>query len=379
MTESEKLVHKKFDTIIRVLKSAKRINKHIQLVGPAGSFKTTLTKQVAEELGLDYVCFSVGQQTTVSNLLGFINARGEYVSTPLRDAFENGKLICLDEFDSANPSTVTILNSLLSNDICSFPDKMIHKHPNFVCIICCNTYGTGGDINYIGRNRLDASTLDRFVTINIDYDEELEGKLANHNSWFMIIKQIRENIKKYGLKVVVSPRATFQGADLLEAGFKIEEVLDMVVYKGVSDDVKRQLLDNVRIKYNHNNTEKLPLIIDINLQYNNEYQVYYRHPLIKQYINVSNDISIISHTDWGCNYNIMISASNTYLPSLNENTLFLNSVCGNIQIQKKEYIDNFIRTMDTGCIKTISNDYNIVCINLVDENGKQYVWCNNGT
>ena len=310
------LVHKCFHKIIRVLQSAKRINKHIQLVGPAGSSKTTLTRQVANAIGIDYLCMSVGQQTTVSNLLGYMSATGQYISTPLRDAFENGKLICLDEFDTANPSTVTILNALLANDICSFPDKIVNKHPNFICIICCNTYGYGGDINYIGRNRLDSATLDRFVTIEVDYDEELENKLANHPDWFKIVKKIRENVQKQGLKVVVSPRASMQGADLLDADFGVEEVLDMVILKGVSQDVKSQMLKDVSFSKINKKSNKMFKPIDIYIDFDK---------MSYTCSNVIENTSFLAQSDWASDITIFISSGIEYKSSLSGKFLYLNS------------------------------------------------------
>ena len=56
---------------------------------------------------------------------------------------------------------------------------------------------------------------------------------------------MRDNIVKNGLKMIVSPRASMQGADLLDAGFKIEEVLEMVIYKGISNDVKTKLIQGI--------------------------------------------------------------------------------------------------------------------------------------
>lgn len=42
--------------------------------------------------------------------------------------------------------------------------------------------------------------------------------------------------------MIVSPRASMDGADLLDAGFGISEVVDMVILKGVDEDTKRKVL-----------------------------------------------------------------------------------------------------------------------------------------
>lgn len=239
------IVHSAFNSVINVLKSTKRNPKNIMLVGEAGSGKTHLASSVAKALGLKFYPMSVGLQTTKSDLLGFINAHGQYITSPVREAFEKGGVLLLDEFDAAHAGVVTIINSLLANGHCSFPDGIIEKNDKFVCMVACNTYGHGANIDYVGRNRLDGATLDRFVVINVGYDKILEQQLTSNTMWYSIIEQIRKNIEKQGIKMIVSPRASMNGADLLDAGFKIDEVLDMVVMKGADEDTRLKLMKNI--------------------------------------------------------------------------------------------------------------------------------------
>lgn len=124
-TPKRKLVHSSFMKILNILKSQKRIQKNIMLVGEAGSGKTHLASSIAEALNLKFYPMSVGLQTTKSDLLGFINAHGQYVTSPVREAFEKGGVLLLDEFDSTHAGVVTIINSLLANGHCSFPDRIV--------------------------------------------------------------------------------------------------------------------------------------------------------------------------------------------------------------------------------------------------------------
>ena len=320
-----KMVHKAFDTVIKILQSCKRINKNIMLVGEAGSGKSSLCADVASALNLQFYPMSVGLQTTKSDLLGFISATGEYMTTPLRQAFENGGVLLLDEFDATHAGVVTILNSMLANDICSFPDKIVNKHKDFICFVACNTYGKGGSIDYVGRNRLDGATLDRFICIDVDYDKLLENQLTNNKEWLNIIEKMRKNISEFGLKIIISPRASMQGADLLEAGFPIEEVLDMCIYKGLNSDSKNKLVKDIDFgifnkKNKSNNTSKKPfkaksnqgkITIDFNY---NSYTV----------SGISEDITIIRETDWEGTHDINISTGNTWLAGLTATDLYLN-------------------------------------------------------
>lgn len=244
-TPKTELVHSSFNMVINALKSQKRNPKNIMMVGEAGSGKTHLASSVAKALGLKFYPMSVGLQTTKSDLLGFINAYGSYVTTPVREAFEKGGVLLLDEFDAAHAGVVTIINSLLANGHCSFPDGVIEKNDKFVCMVACNTYGHGANIDYVGRNRLDGATLDRFVIIPVGYDTKLEKQLTCNNTWHSIIQKIRVNAKSQGIKMIISPRASMDGADLLDAGFKIEDVIDMVVMKGADDDTKLKLMRGI--------------------------------------------------------------------------------------------------------------------------------------
>ena len=243
----KEMTHSCFDKVLKVMASAKRKEKNIMLVGGAGGGKTHLVKQIADVLKLPFYPMSVGMQTTKSDLLGFINATGQYMPSCIRQAYENGGVLLLDEFDAAHAGVVTVLNSLLANGHCSFPDKVIDKHKDFHCLVACNTYGTGANLDYIGRNRLDGATLDRFIIIDMDYDSKLEKRLTKNNWWYGVVNKIRKNATSCGIKVIISPRACMDGADLLDAGFEPSEVVDMTIFKGCSEDIKKKLLKGVRL------------------------------------------------------------------------------------------------------------------------------------
>ena len=51
---------------------------------------------------------------------------------------------------------------------------MVKRHPKFICIGAGNTYGTGPDRVYVGRQELDGASLDRFDFLEWAYDETLE-------------------------------------------------------------------------------------------------------------------------------------------------------------------------------------------------------------
>lgn len=240
-----KLQHKKIDTIIKAMESADRNSKNIMLSGPIGTGKTTLCGQIADKLSLDFYPYSLCSHTTKSDLVGFIDAGGVYRSSALRQAFEHGGLVLLDEMDASNPNVLSIINNMLSNQQYYFPDGLVKKHELFKCICAMNSNGRGGEIIYTKSQRLDASTLDRFVFIKIDIDENLEKALTNNKYWYDRVLKFRKVIKEIcNDDVVIGQRAMLDGADLLDAGFSQSEVEDMVIYKGIDEDI----VDSIKAK-----------------------------------------------------------------------------------------------------------------------------------
>jgi MoxR-like ATPase len=205
------------------------------LAGPAGSGKTTLAQQAAKALGLDF--YSTGALSSDFRLTGFMDARGEYVVSVFRQAFENGGLFLLDEADASNPNVLVAINQALENDSFAFPDGMVTKSAEFRCVIAANTYGSGPTAQYVGRTRIDAATIDRFFFLTIDYDADVERALACGNErWLATVRRARKALTDNGLQHIISPRAVRDGAQLLAAGMDRETVALGVLRKGLDDN-----------------------------------------------------------------------------------------------------------------------------------------------
>jgi len=233
--------HAQFENILKLV--SMRID--IMLVGPAASGKTTACENVASALDLPFYFIPVGLQTTKSDLLGYMNANGEYVKTHLRQAYEHGGVFLLDEIDAGNPNVLTVINGMLANGIGSFPDAIIKRHADFIFICAGNTWGKGADRQYVGRNPIDASTMDRFAALNFDYDEALEKALSNNHGWLNRVQDIRVAVELLKEKVIVSPRAIIKGEQALTIGFTVSQCEDMFIFRGINPDVKNRVLAQV--------------------------------------------------------------------------------------------------------------------------------------
>lgn len=229
--------HYQFEPLLTII--AARINA--LLVGPAGSGKTMAAHAAATALGLPFASISVGMQTTKTDFLGYMDATGKYVRTLFRDTFEHGGVYLIDEMDAGNANVITTINQALANNFAAFPDGMVVKHPDFVIVASANTYGTGANREYVGRNQLDAATLDRFAVVNWNYDEALENDLCPNKDWLAEVRKYRANADKNKIRAIVSPRASIMGAKLLAQGLSLEMVREALVFKGLNPTERAKL------------------------------------------------------------------------------------------------------------------------------------------
>ncbi len=216
---------------------------HVLLVGPAGTGKSMMAQQAAEAFGQEFHALSLGPTTPMSKIFGYYDAHGHYHATPFRRAFADGGLMLLDELDSGHPGLLAELNQALSIRSCAFADGMVAAHPDFRLIATANTYGTGGDRQYVGRQALDAATLDRFVVVDVPVDEELEERIAlahaparerDARAVIEEVRRLRATAAEKRLPVMFSPRAAIDAARLLQAGASVEQAVQWRVVRGMS-------------------------------------------------------------------------------------------------------------------------------------------------
>lgn len=240
--------HMNFEKLYRACR-ARNADGHrlnIWLTGPAGSGKTTAAKKIAELLSLPFAFES--SLDADYKVTGFVDAQGRIVSTEYIRIYQNGGIFLADEIDNWQPSATVALNASIANGIMATPGGMIERHKDCIIIAAGNTWGLGATNEYVGRNKLDAATLDRFQPkIDWPIDEKLELALAsNHGEqgvdWCQTVQLYRRKVKSQGLHIMISPRATISGIALLEAGFEKAEVINMTFAAGLKPE-QRQALD----------------------------------------------------------------------------------------------------------------------------------------
>ena len=229
--------HKKYGFIKTLLEN----RMPVMLEGEAGSGKTTIFMQIAEDLGLDFFSVTGTQQTSVANLLGFQSVTGGYIGTQLRTAYEFGGLYLMDEYDAFNPNTILALNSI-ENGFLAFPDKVIHAHPDFV--ICATINPANQHAAFTGRSKQDSAALDRFMNVVVDRDSALELDVTSETA-VLYANKMRTLLKDHGVvSRVITMRDTMRLHKLQELSARnlIEEnPLDTLV--GANVELKTSLYD----------------------------------------------------------------------------------------------------------------------------------------
>jgi hypothetical protein len=247
-----------------LLRAALEANVPIYMHGEAGSGKSTAAQIAAEEYGLPFRSRVLGPTTSEAALMGYRDASGLYQGTGFREIVERGGVFLFDEMDNANPGILTAMNGVLSNGRGEFPDALVKNHDQARFIAAANTIGHGATAQYVGRNKLDASTLDRFAFVpwNIDWRmtkalalkaphlqsqpvDIAEGNPVTPEVWFDDVQKLSEATQRAGIQRIVSPRAVEYGIRLIEVGVGVKWLREMLIFKGMSEAERTKLTSAV--------------------------------------------------------------------------------------------------------------------------------------
>ena len=231
--------HEKYGQILRQT----QLDEPIMLIGPAGSGKNVAVSQVADALGLHM--YYTNNASNEFKLTGFIDAGGNYRDTEFYKAFKNGGLFFLDEVDNSDPSALIVINSALANGYMAFPHETIDKHPDFRIITAANTWGKGADLQYVGRNALDAATLDRFDNIFFDYDRKLEESLYPSEEVLKFMWAFRDAVLKTKIPHIISTRGIGKVYKKDQNGLPVDEILTSNVVKNLNQDDVNTIIGNM--------------------------------------------------------------------------------------------------------------------------------------
>ena len=242
------VVHEKFDEIMDFI----ALDEPVFLVGPSGSGKSFIVQQIAQALNLPY--YFSNAITQEYYLTGYSDASGHYIPTSFYKAWTEGGVFLLDEMDASIPEVLVKLNEALANKRFDFPAPIgnVEAHPNFRVVAAGNTYGLGADFEYVGRNQLDAASLDRFGIIKVDYDRQIELNMAqNDENLVTFFHEVRMACEKNGIQMVASYRSINRIAKLKSLrkdrpNYDLGEILTSCLFKGLGKDDIRHIYENIK-------------------------------------------------------------------------------------------------------------------------------------
>ena len=177
-----------------------------------------MTRNLANELGLPYLCISCGIGTSSTEFLGYKYPNRE--STKFAEYYSKPSIILLDEFTALDSAVAQICNAALANDEIETTTGTVYRDPNCIIVATSNTYGSGASRQYVANNQLDASTIDRFIggIIEVNYSEEYESQYDSEVVSY--VHSLREVIKEYDLRRIASTRMIQAGTALKKSYVK---------------------------------------------------------------------------------------------------------------------------------------------------------------
>lgn len=234
--------HEQFKTILDFVS----MDEPVMLVGPAGTGKNVLAKQVADSLGLDFYFSNAIQQPF--ELKGYGDASGHFIKTQFYDAFTKGGLFLLDEIDASIPEALITLNCAIANKYFDFPIiGRVKAHPNFRVIACANTYGRGASTEYCGRYQLDGASLNRFGTVYIDYDKHIEENITKDKDLLDFCRQFRKLSDDYKTHTIVSYREIKRLDKMLNiVHMDVQTAFETCLFKGMDENTLIMILRNIK-------------------------------------------------------------------------------------------------------------------------------------
>lgn len=241
VTSNTDLYHKEYEKILSFV-----IQKiPVILKGPAGSGKNICIEQISKVLNIPlYRCNSPQDKF---ELEGFIDANGIYHESAFFTAFTQGGVLLLDEMDNAMATALIAVNDAISNGSYTFPNGEKKIHEDFRVIATANTWGNGKSFEYIGRNKLDAATLDRFICWEVYYDKDLESSLYPDEEILEVFWGLREAVRESETRFIFSTRGIKYSYILRKAGMDLKSIIKSTIIKGMNIDDLNVLMERMNI------------------------------------------------------------------------------------------------------------------------------------
>ena len=249
------LVHPEFERALHYLskKGPNGYQTNVMLVGPAGCGKSHMISQLAKALDTDHTIVSGTAGATEGDLIGRLlpgdGGKFEYTPSQFVSLYERGNAVLgFDEIDGFDSNMLMIANMPLANGHMYVhlrkDNPQVERGENVYFVATANTFGTGANPIYVGRNPMDEATRDRFIFISVDYDKRLEESIAAAGGLTAAemagIWELRDRCREAQLRRVISTRAFQKASVMKQCGDSWREIRDRLL-EGWSKDEKAKV------------------------------------------------------------------------------------------------------------------------------------------
>lgn len=206
------------------------------IIGPTGSGKTSLIKNICAVLNIPFIRINFFNQVEYSAVFGMPKITGgtmTYEHGPIGILAKYGGVMCLDEFSSANADITMSLQPALEDGghiyLPDYPgpakDRIIIPHDQFRIVATDNTELQGDTTGkFAGTNVQNTATLDRFQTVikheylSKDHEKKVLKNVAPEipDGWIKdmlaLSAMVRDAYEKSNIGITMSPRTLINWA-----------------------------------------------------------------------------------------------------------------------------------------------------------------------
>ena len=236
--------------------------------GPWGCGKTSCVEQFFARLNVPVVPIMGRDPMEKADLVGMYvfgeDRRMEWVDGPAALAWRHGYVLLINEFSKCNPGFWVANNEILEGKPIFIEQRkeLLRPHPDTRVVVTDNTKGLVGDETGLtqGRFRQDASVMDRFWSMRMDYmSAEPEVRLVQQR-FAELGDDMAERFAKTLRKIAEDVRACFMGAskdnDAIEATVSTRTILRIADLVLLFLDGAKQGIDPFRLAFEIGLTNK---------------------------------------------------------------------------------------------------------------------------